>query len=225
MCTVTIVPFDGGVRLVCNRDERRVRAEALPPAVRPTSSGSAIYPIDPASAGSWVGVNDAGLAVALLNRTPSRLGAAPDAPVSRGVIVPAMLACSSLEAAANAAAALDCRRFEPFTAVAADRSRVVALTHGGETRCSQLTYDVCAPLLFTSSSLGDDLVQPRRRLLFEQLVLRNRDPLAGQYLFHRHQWPDARSISVLMERGDAATVSRTTIDLLRYGVKVTYARC
>jgi hypothetical protein len=95
MCTVTIVPFDGGVRLVCNRDERRVRAEALPPAVRPTSSGSAIYPIDPASAGSWVGANDAGLAVALLNRTPSRLAAAPDAPVSRGVIVPAMLACSS----------------------------------------------------------------------------------------------------------------------------------
>jgi uncharacterized protein with NRDE domain len=225
MCTVTIVPFGTGVRLVCNRDERRARPDALPPLVRPTSSGSAIYPIDPASGGSWIGVNDAGLVAALLNRTPPHARPLPDVPVSRGVIVPAMLACPSLDAVLTTAAALDCRRFEPFTAVVADRSRVIAFVHGGEGRCSLRTYDLSAPLLFTSSSLGDALVEPRRRSLFEQLVLENGDALAGQYLFHRHQWPDARHISVRMERADAATVSRTTIDLLRDAANVTYAKC
>ena len=225
MCTVTIVPFDAGVRLVCNRDERRTRPDARPPAVRSTPSGAAVYPVDPASGGSWVGANDDGLVAALLNRTPARAIRRSDVPVSRGGIVPAMLACSSIDDAVAALAALDCACYEPFTAVVANRSRVVALTHGGNGCCSRQAYNLTAPLLFTSSSLGDDLVEPRRRSLFAQLVLASTDALAGQHIFHRHQWPDARHLSVRMERVDAATVSRTTIDLRHRAVNVTYTRC
>ena len=94
MCTLTIVPFDEGVRLVCNRDERRTRATALAPESHETQTGTAIYPIDPESGGTWIGANESGLVAALLNRTPGRARVSRLTPVSRGIIVPALLACA-----------------------------------------------------------------------------------------------------------------------------------
>ena len=54
---------------MCNRDERRDRRAATPPAVHRLQHRTAIYPVDPVGGGTWIGVNDAGLAAALLNRT------------------------------------------------------------------------------------------------------------------------------------------------------------
>jgi Transport and Golgi organisation 2 len=222
MCTVTIVPFGGGVRLVCNRDERRSRPEALPPATRSTRSGSAAYPVDPMSGGTWVGVADCGVAAVLLNRTRFADGGRPSGVTrSRGAIVPLVLGCSSFERAVDAAAEIDCRGFEPFTLVVVNRSRAVAFT-SDRVACARETCILTAPRLFTSSSLGDAVVDLPRRLLFDDMVGRAADPLAAQRRFHRHQWPCARHVSVCMERGDAATVSRTTIDLVASGARIAY---
>jgi hypothetical protein len=60
MCTVSIVALDAGVRLVCNREEGRTRLEALPPTLLSTAAGSASYPVDPVSRGTWVGATDRG---------------------------------------------------------------------------------------------------------------------------------------------------------------------
>jgi transport and Golgi organization protein 2 len=221
MCTVTIVPRADGVRLVCNRDEQRSRAHALPPATRQTASGFAMYPIDPSSGGTWIGVNDSGLVVVLLNRTLPPAAARRTATLSRGVIVPAVLACGSIDAAVEAIDALDCRQFEPFTVVLSNRTRGVSFT-SVSTRCTRECFDVSAPRLFTSSSLGDRLVEPPRQLLFERLIAGAADRLAGQFRFHRHHWAGARHVSVCMERDDAATVSRTTIDLVKSGIHLDY---
>jgi transport and Golgi organization protein 2 len=221
MCTVTLVPYADGVRIVCNRDEQRSRADALPPASRQTSSGSATYPIDPASGGTWIGMNDRGLAAILLNRTPPRAPFRRDAALSRGVIVPSLLACGSIDAAVETVNALDCRQFEPFTVVLSNRTCGVSFT-SGSTRCTRDCFDISTPQLFTSSSLGDRFVEPPRRLLFERLIVAAADRLAGQFRFHRHHWADARHVSVCMQRDDAATVSRTTIDLAASVVHFDY---
>jgi len=68
VCTVSIVPVVDGCRVMCNRDERRTRAVAQPPRTWPTEVSWATYPQDPVSGGTWIGVNDDGLVVALLNR-------------------------------------------------------------------------------------------------------------------------------------------------------------
>jgi hypothetical protein len=69
-------------------------------------------------------------------------------------------------------------------------------------------------LLFTSSSLGDEVVEGPRRWLFESLVLdESASWLLGQFRYHRTQWTARPDISVLMERVDARTVSRTVIDV------------
>jgi hypothetical protein len=76
--------------------------------------------------------------------------------------------------------------------------------------------------MFTASSLGDLLVDTPRRRLFECLVQEAGDRLRGQWLFHRHRWDDKRDISVLMERDEAATVSRTTVDVNERGIVLEY---
>ena len=76
--------------------------------------------------------------------------------------------------------------------------------------------------MFTASSLGDVFVDPPRRRLFECLMNRPGERRQNQRLFHQHQWVDKREISVLMERQDAATVSRTIIDVRDRGVALEY---
>ena len=213
MCTVTVVPDGRGVRLVCNRDEQRTRPAASPPQIHALGARRAVFPLDPQGGGTWIGVNDAGLVVALLNRQPSAVG--PDLPKrSRGLIVRQLLHLGSLPAVAAAIGTIDPCGFAAFEIVTwHDRHVAIAASNGTEPiRISQRPLD--APLLFTSSSLGDALVASPRRRLFQRMVDRSRDGwLKGQARFHDHQWASRPEISVRMERPDALTVSRTTVDV------------
>ena len=85
MCTVTWLPTREGFELRMNRDELRTRAAALPPAIYERDGVRYIAPRDVDGGGTWITVNDAGVAVCLLNGT-----ALPDGRVgsrSRGLLV------------------------------------------------------------------------------------------------------------------------------------------
>jgi hypothetical protein len=220
MCTVSVVPTADGCRMVCNRDERRTRPIARPPQLRRIGKSRATYPQDPVSGGTWIGVNDSELVVALLNRT-STPGVVRQAPRSRGSIVPGLLACASMDRAVKAAEMLDNRIFEPFRLVVVQRATVAVITCDS-TRTSTEAFPLVLPVMFTSSSLGDALVEPPRSGLFEQLVLAGDDWLRGQFRFHRHRWPERPQISIHMAREDAATVSRTTIDVTPGRIDLEY---
>jgi uncharacterized protein with NRDE domain len=219
MCTISIVPIDGGYRLVCNRDERLTRAIARPPRAWPAEVLWATYPQDPESGGTWVGVNDHGLAAALLNQTAAP--AARRAPCSRGAIVPALLACTSIDRAVRVLKALDCGSFEPFRVVLVHRGQI-AVTTPDKAGVATEAVSLRAPVMFTSSSLGDVLVEAPRQDLFGALVLNDDDWLRGQFRFHRHQWTARPDISVQMSRYDAATVSRTTIHVTSRAIDMAY---
>ena len=213
MCTVSIAPTERGVRLVCNRDERLSRAAATPPREHRIGSRRAVYPVDPSSGGTWIGVNDAGLAAVLLNRNDTPSGSTPRGGASsRGLIVPHLLGCRNLDEAWAQATALDDRLFEPFRVLLLQRGRLAVVTSRG----GRLTADVSelsGPTMFTSSSLGDRLVDRPRRALFNRLLGSTRRIAVAQDVFHDHRWLARRDISVRMCRGGAATVSRTTIEI------------
>src|SRR5712691_10277431 len=89
MCTISFVPTARGFRLAMNRDEKRARVAALPPAVVRLGDHRAIMPREPAG-GTWLAVDDAGLCRALINwhtieREP------PAKIVSRGQIIPRLI--------------------------------------------------------------------------------------------------------------------------------------
>lgn len=220
MCTVTIVPHERGVRLLCNRDERRTRPAALPPQVHTLERHRAIFPVDPQGGGTWVGVNDSGLIVAILNLQRAGLRdwqlevGSWRLSRSRGLVVTELLRRRSLPDAAAAVKSRDLTAFEPFRAVLVQDGHVGLVTHAGNAPVLWSVLPVSVPRLFTSSSLGDEFVGPPRRRLFERMVIRSRDGwLRGQARFHDHQWSHRPEISVRMERDDALTVSRTTIDI------------
>jgi uncharacterized protein with NRDE domain len=214
MCTVTVVPHDLGVRLLCNRDERRSRIPGVPPQVHELPGQRALFPVDPQGGGTWVGVNDSGLIVALLNLRPGveRRTTAPRR--SRGQIVLELLRCTSARQAMTAAAALEAELFDAFRAVIVQKGELVVATSTGEGPVGSTWQRFEAPVMFTSSSLSDAIVEPARRHLFERMVLqRPIDWLEGQARFHDHQWKHQPEISVRMERPNALTVSRTQVDV------------
>lgn len=214
MCTVSIVPRDDGFRLVCNRDEAVSRAVAIAPQRHDLGSTSAVFPIDPDSGGTWIGVNDNSLVMAILNRsTAQHIKQRSSDLRSRGAIIPALLQHNSVPAAIRAAGEMEPTDFAPFQLVVIQGHTVSIVNWDGTL---QATKDVVmtAPLLFTSSSFGDKPVEPPRRRLFVTSVINAPDSwLEGQWRFHRHRWPDRPDISVRMQRPGTRTVSRSAIDV------------
>jgi hypothetical protein len=217
MCTVTVLPcrVDGAaaVRLACNRDEQRARPAALPPQLRRLGRLVAAWPTDPAGGGTWVGVNDAGLALALLNVTIAPGARRGPIARSRGAIIPDLLGCGDLDLALRQAAALDPALHAPFRLVLVAAGRLAEAMSDGKRLRLAVPRPLATPLLFTSSGLGDEVVAgPRGELFGERLLATTGDP-GTQDSFHRHHWPDRPHLSVCMRRPDARTVSYTTITL------------
>jgi len=223
MCTVTIVPYDDGFRLVCNRDERRDRPAARPPARHRLRHTMAIFPVDPAGGGTWVGVNGAGVVAAVLNRHTESCAPGRNRSLwSRGLIIPRLLDSGSWVDALDMAAKLDPAHFDLFRLVLAQRMVAAVVTSDGRA-LSVRTMGISRPLMLTSSSLGDAVVEAPRRRLFDRLVGTNeREGLCTQARFHAHQWRSRPDISVNMERRDARTVSRTVIDVTSRVVGLCY---
>ena len=225
MCTLSVVPAGDGFRVACNRDERRTRPIALPPQIRWVVDRRTLWPCDPQSGGTWIGVNDSGLAMALLNRSVSA-DAPPPPALSRGTLIPQLLGAASLETAVERARAAlkpsgGKRRFEPFTLVMLHRGRAAVVEHRAGVP-EVVVRSLGRPLLFTSSSLGDHLVDGPRRQLFAALIGSSPRPIDAQARFHRHRWPDRPDVSVCMARPDAMTVSHTVVDVSTGKVTIGY---
>lgn len=212
MCTVSIVPVAGGLRVMCNRDELRSRPPASAPLVYRGATTTSIWPVDPISHGTWIGVNDAGLVLVLLNRKGGPACVPGSARESRGTIIPSLLDKSTVESAVDAAVRFTPSRFAPHTLVALQQRRGVSITIAGS-RPMVRFHDLSRPHLFTSSSLGDDLAVLWRGPLFVKLVEQSVNVSGGQAAFHYHRWSALPEISVRMARADATTVSVTTVDV------------
>ncbi|MBA4064811.1 MAG: hypothetical protein C0501_14080 [Isosphaera sp.] len=222
MCTLTAVPAAGGVRVAFNRDEARTRPAAAPPAVVRAGARAAVYPTDPASGGTWLAATDAGLVLAVLNGNPP--GASRVGTVSRGTIIPALLATGSPGDAVSAAEQeLELEAFAPFRLVAVGREVIASLVWDGRTAEIDSRLLGGAPAVFTSSGLGDHLVTGPRTGLFRALTA---GPPAGwpaaQDAFHRHRWPDRPEVSVNMSRATARTVSHAVVEVGPAGVRFAY---
>lgn len=215
MCTLSLISTGEALRLAMNRDELNTRPPALPPRLARFGERRAIMPIDPQSGGTWIAVNDAGLALAVLNVNPVPTTAARAFPHSRGEIIQRLLHCDELQQAWSLAEQIDRNAFSPFRLIIADTAQCVALSPDDTD-----TFDVDdLPLMFTSSGLGDALVEPsRRKLLLDMLP---RTP-AAQDEFHRHRLPDRPELSVCMSRADAATVSYTVVEIDAARVSLKY---
>ncbi len=227
MCTLSVVSLVSAsvgsrapthwVRVAMNRDEQLSRPAALQPRQRKCSVGRALMPIDPVSGGTWVAANDRGLSLAVLNVNPrGQCGLSTDTGQSRGRIIPNCLSSAgTLSEALAWGAATDFTDYAPFRLVLTDRTAVASLRWNGRRLRIRKPFSHRRPVMFTSSGLGDRLVDRPRRALFEQMfkAAPSGELISLQDSFHRHHWPNHPELSVCMTRSDAATVNHTIVEL------------
>jgi hypothetical protein len=131
MCTVVILrrpEHDWPVIIGANRDEM-IDRPAAPPARHWPDRPEIIAGLDRLAGGSWLGVNDWGVAAAILNRHGS-LGPAPGQR-SRGELVLEALDHPDAVAAAEALAHLDPSAYRTFNLIVADNRDGFWLRHAG----------------------------------------------------------------------------------------------
>ncbi|HLJ64954.1 MAG TPA: NRDE family protein [Stellaceae bacterium] len=131
MCTLVILrrplsPWP--VVIAANRDEMVDRPWQAPARHWPDRP-EVVAGLDELAHGSWLGVNDFGVAAGILNRTNS-LGPAPGAR-SRGELVLEALDHADAAAAAEALASLDPKAYRPFNLIIADSRDGFWLRHAG----------------------------------------------------------------------------------------------
>ena len=158
MCTVTLRCGAGSLLLTMNRDERFERAPEEAPRRIPGDPGrpSWLAPFDSASGGTWIGVNERGVASCVLNGyEPSDEGLRGDLAVpSRGSIIPRILEEQDGVGPARLPGALDFSAYPSFTLL-------VASMNGGEIirwrRGAGLTREAVLPgfTFLTSSSWNE----------------------------------------------------------------------
>lgn len=225
MCTVTILPLKPGVtRLVCNRDEQRSRALALPPRRYSNQGVHYLAPLDPVSEGTWIAVNQAGLLCVLLNRTPVDGKERKNIGLSRGTIIPSLQSATNIQAAIGMMQCLKTSDYAPFRLIITDGNKIAELLNATN-RLIVLQYPLLKPVLFTSSGLGDHLVESPRRELFRSMLSAKAASETQQNVFHRHHWADQPELSVLMNRPEAATVSMTEVVLTPRLATMIYQTC
>ncbi len=113
MCTVTVVrPLASKQKkliVTMNRDERRDR---LPEIALDLYQEKFLYPVDSEAQGTWCGANQFGLSLCLLNRYDE---IAYEPSKSRGLLIPSLLACETLEQLKLEIVDIDLSVYAPFT--------------------------------------------------------------------------------------------------------------
>jgi hypothetical protein len=211
---MTIIPLPAQCcRIAFNRDEQRSRPTALFPRIQRFGDGQAILPIDPLSGGTWIGVNDQGMAMGVLNVNRQYAVPRRRKRQSRGLLIPHLLECSTLEEVRERAREISPNDYPPFRLVGIADGEVVEFYSDGQSMRQVEIGLLTDPRFFTSSGLGDHLVEGPRWSLFQSFFDAKGDCRVQQEAFHRHSWPGRTQLSVCMSRADARTVSFTTIDL------------
>lgn len=208
MCTVTLIPGNPqnpGFVLTMNRDEARGRREGNPYAA--TRHGvSATYPVDAAAGGTWVGLNDHGVCMALLNRyqSPSIADAR-----SRGKIIAEAIHQGGLDDVLAFLQKLPLAQFNPFDLLIAAADQVWHLSWDREQPVWQRLNDE-QPIMLTSSSERLPDVSAYRESLFNDWLEQDVTAETAE-AFHRTQEEGREADAVNMSRPKVHTKSLVQI--------------
>ncbi|GLS90942.1 hypothetical protein GCM10007916_20090 [Psychromonas marina] len=203
MCTLTYRLTESGYELFFNRDEQRSRAQAIVPQV--DNDLNAIYPVDPVGQGTWLGVHQSGLCLALLNYYQAEKKATSGEFISRGEIILTLLTSQGdiIERLKD----LPLSHYQPFQlcifpeGLNITNKQLLLLQWDGE----NLTKQPHSPF-FTSSGVDYPQVYQARKKAFEQIVSASAPTTEQLLKFHQQQQNEGK-LSVKMFREDAQTVS------------------
>jgi hypothetical protein len=211
VCTLSWSPFADGYAVAMNRDERRTRAPALPPAPVDAGGVPGLMPVDGDAGGTWISANNRGHSLALLNRwdeSPHDTGAPV---VSRGLLVRDLAGLPDAASVGIALAGLALARYRPFTLVSVTPGGHPALFEWNGLALSQKS--VSEPGLVRTSSGSDQAGVERSRGTLFRAAREGPEGLSEKVLtaLHRSHLPQRGPLSICMHRDEAVTVSFSLI--------------
>ncbi|MDA1045264.1 MAG: NRDE family protein [Verrucomicrobia bacterium] len=207
MCTMTWLNGDDGYELFFNRDEKRTRQPATPPEIKTRNHVRHLAPTDTDAGGTWIGVNEFGMSVCVLNHSPLPMPAEPDNARSRGLLADVLLGEITSIAMGKRIRDEPLSDFRPFIIVAVDaQMAITTFTWDGSRLLQEARAAGALPL--TTSSCDSPGVLNYRHKMFQRLVAAPSAITSDMLMsFHRQHDPDAGAYSVCMKREDACTLS------------------
>ncbi|MEM7790136.1 MAG: NRDE family protein [Verrucomicrobiota bacterium] len=210
MCTLSWWIDQESRGVFFNRDEKFTRSRGLPPQVVKSEGYDILMPVDPDAGGTWIGVNEMGVVVALLNNYPHYQETSPDQR-SRGQLVFDLLKQS--ESATDCMQRLsnqNLRRYRGFLLFTMDsESKPQASDWAGISLRPIPLLDSHGLHLLTTSSVRSEACIDYRRNLF---CRNSRTPDYLRRKHHHFEHSDT-ALGPLMIRDDAATDSFTEVRL------------
>jgi hypothetical protein len=221
MCTLTWLHEAAGYTVFFNRDERRTRKPAVPPSLRGLRGVGYIAPADGDAGGSWIGANEFGVTLCLLNLYERQAAAPPPGDfTSRGLLLLDLMDSPTSAAARGRLAGADLAPYQPFTLTAFEPD-APALVVRWDGRALRAVHEASPPLV--SSSYDPAGVARVRGQQFRELTRRLGDVDAEDLAaFHRSHAPARGAYSPCMHRDDAETVSFTRVRVDASAVFMAY---
>ena len=198
MCTLTWVKQDSSYEIFFNRDELLTREEEIHPSIYKKGAVQFLAPADPQGQGTWIGVNDRGIALCVQYK-------------SRGQLLWSLLGLESLQDVIDQLKAQDLNEFLEFRILGFSLRESVCMIqfNDGELK---INTDANNSYPVTSSSFQSQVVQDGRIKYFEETVGWSKE-LTAEILdkYHKSTHPQLGPYSVCMKRDNACTKSYSRI--------------
>ena len=219
MCTLSWFANSDSYHVYFNRDEQRGRPLARAPEIYCEENVQFVVPLDPVGGGSWLGVNQYGLTLALLNFYQGNVPSGKL--VSRGSIVRNAMVSTCLADVREYLAGCTLRKYAPFSLIAfAPKEPSFTSTERGQ--CVVAGYRWNGQTLsalnqqspLTSSAVDFAAVSASRLAAYKKIVESAKFPEGELFRqFHRSHHPEKSHRSVCMHREDARTVSFSQVSV------------
>ena len=228
MCTLSWIRGSAGYSVFMNRDERPTRAPGLPPEIR-DGPVRWIAPFDGQSHGTWIGGNDRGLSLAILNRYHDSPMSAEGEWISRGLLVTSLLEAVTKDDVERRLRERPLALYQPFTLAGFEVGRGARLFLWNGKALSVASV-VETGLVATSSGHDQQEATRIRGELFARWqefypTHPSHPSHPSQESFeaiHASHLPERGPLSICMHRPEAGTVSFTRIDVGPATVTVAY---
>ncbi len=169
MCTVVYLPSENGVCLASLRDENPARPKANKPAFVQNENVPFLSPTDPEAGGTWIGVNELGSVIVLLNGGFVNHEKRNLYRKSRGLIVAELLAT---EMPVIEWSMMDMEEIEHYTLVVFTEGNLFQLVWDGHQK-HRIMLDNSKPHLWSSSTLYSEEAKATRSMVFEKWLATN----------------------------------------------------
>ena len=166
MCTVSFLPFKDAVVLTSNRDEKKIRSAAKPPAGYICGNEMLYYPEDPSSKGTWIITNTNGDAGILLNGAFYKHDPKPPYRLSRGTVLPSIFSAGD---PLKALQLLDLKGIENFTLVLYIQNNLFECRWDGHS-LTVTEKNSHIPHIWSSVTLYDEQMIHERKYWFDQWI-------------------------------------------------------